>query len=99
MITSDQILNYLSANKLRFQKDYHLVSIGIFGSVARDNMSANSDIDVIIEFEENTSDLHDLKQKLKTEIQGVFDRPVDICREKYIKPIFKEIILADVKYA
>jgi uncharacterized protein len=99
MITSNQILNYLSANKPRFQKDYHLVSIGIFGSVARGDMSAKSDIDVIIEFEENTSDLRDLKQKLKTEFQGVFDRPIDICREKYIKPILKDIILADVKYA
>ncbi len=99
MITSDQILDYLSSNKVRFQKDYHLVRIGIFGSVARDEATAKSDIDVILEFEENTSDLHEIKQKLKTEIQEVFDRPVDICREKYIKPFLRDIILADVKYA
>ncbi len=99
MITSDQILAYLSSNKVRFQKDYHLVRIGIFGSVARDEATAKSDIDVILEFEENTANLHEIKQKLKTEIQEVFDRPVDICREKYIKPFLKDIILADVKYA
>jgi predicted nucleotidyltransferase len=99
MITSNQILNYLSSNKVRFQEDYHLVRIGIFGSVARGEASAKSDIDVIIEFEENTSDLHEIKQKLRTEIQGVFNRPVDICREKYIKPFLKDRILADVIYA
>jgi len=99
MITSDEILNYLSSNKVRFQKDYHLVRIGIFGSVVRGEASAKSDIDIIVEFEENTSGLHEIKQELKTEIQEIFGRPVDICREKYIKPFLRDKILADVLYA
>jgi predicted nucleotidyltransferase len=36
---------------------------------------------------------------LKDEIQSRFNLPVDICREKYIKPVFKNQILSDAKYA
>jgi predicted nucleotidyltransferase len=56
-------------------------------------------VDLIVEFEEGTSDLFTIKQKLKAEIQTKFNVPIDICREKYIKPIFKELILSEVKYA
>ena len=59
----------------------------------------NSDIDLLVEFEDNTERLTDVKQALKSEIQRQFDRPVDICREKYMKPIFRKHILSEVLYA
>ncbi|NQU33771.1 MAG: nucleotidyltransferase domain-containing protein [Bacteroidetes bacterium] len=99
MIDSNQILFYLSSNKDRLEKEYHLVKIGLFGSIARGEQNNKSDIDIIVEFEENTPDLYSIKQRLKEEIQKRFNTPVDICREKYIKPIFKEQILSEVKYA
>ena len=99
MVDSKQILIYLSSNKDRFKKDYHLIRIGVFGSVARGEQNENSDIDLIVEFEDNTTDLYTLKQNLRSEIQSEFNMPVDICREKYIKPIFKKLILSEVKYA
>lgn len=99
MVDSSQILDYLSSNKARFKKDYHLIRIGVFGSVARGDQNENSDIDLVVEFEENTSDLHTIKQQLRNEIQSKFNIPVDICREKYIKPIFKQLVLSEVKYA
>jgi len=99
MIDSNQILYYLTSNKNRLEKEYHLVKIGIFGSIARGEQNENSDIDLIVEFEENTPDLYSIKQRLKDEIQSRFNLPVDICREKYIKPIFKNQILSDAKYA
>ena len=99
MVDSKQILIYLSSNKDRFKKDYHLIRIGVFGSVARGDQNENSDIDLVVEFEENTPDLYTIKQRLRNEIQSKFNIPVDICREKYIKPIFKKLVLAEVKYA
>ena len=99
MIDSRQVLVYLSSNKDRFKKDYHLIRIGVFGSVARGDQHENSDIDLVVEFEDNTPDLYNLKQKLRKEIQSKFNLPVDICREKYIKPIFKKLVLSEVKYA
>ncbi len=99
MIDLKQILVYLSANKDRLRSEYHLVRIGVFGSISRGDHHNKSDVDLIVEFEEGTSDLFNIKQKLKAEIQAKFNIPVDICREKYIKPIFKELILSEAKYA
>ncbi|MBC8320510.1 MAG: nucleotidyltransferase domain-containing protein [Bacteroidetes bacterium] len=99
MIDSNQILYYLSSNKNRLEQEYHLIKIGVFGSIARGEQNDKSDIDLIVEFEENTPDLYSIKQRLKEEIQHRFNIPVDICREKYIKPIFKEQILSEVRYA
>ena len=78
--------------------DYHLTKIGLFGSIARGEQTDSSDIDLIVEFEPNTSDLYSLKSKLKSEIQTQFDIPVDICRLKYIKPIFRNQIQSEIRY-
>lgn len=99
MIDLNQILSYLNSNKLRLKKDYHLIRIGVFGSIVRGEQQTKSDIDIIVEFEENTPDLYAIKQKLKNEIQAKFNLPVDICREKYINPIFKHQILSEAIYA
>jgi len=99
MTDTIQILNYLTANKERFQKEYHLKRIGVFGSFARGEQTEKSDIDLLIEFEEGTDNLYDLKQRLRSEIQSIFKLPVDICREKYIKPFFRDQILQEAKYA
>jgi uncharacterized protein len=99
MTDSKQILNYLTSNKDRLQREYHLTRIGIFGSVARGEHTDNSDIDLIVEFEEGTDNLFEIKQKLISEIQSRFKMPVDICREKYIKSFFKSQILLETKYA
>ncbi|MCB8964813.1 MAG: nucleotidyltransferase family protein [Bacteroidales bacterium] len=99
MTETTQTLNYLGVNKDRFQKEYHLKRIGIFGSFARGEQTEKSDIDILVEFEDGTDNLFDLKQMLRTEIQSIFRVPVDICREKYIKPFFKDQILREVKYA
>ena len=99
MINSEKILSYLTLNKEQFKAKYHLIRIGIFGSYARNEQSDKSDIDIIVEFEDNTSNLYELKQNLKQEIQLKFNVPVDICREKYIKSIFKSQILSEALYA
>jgi len=98
MINQNQILNYLSTNKQDISKKYHLTKLGIFGSYARNEQTPESDLDLLVEFEENTTDLTDKKDYLRKEIQSVFNLQVDICREKYIKPIFRQQVLADAIY-
>jgi uncharacterized protein len=98
MTDSTQILDYLALNKERLRCEYHIIKIGLFGSMARNEQTRNSDIDLLVEFDEKTEDLYALKQMLKDEIQSVFKKPVDICREKYIKSFFKSQILSEVRY-
>lgn len=98
MVEVNQILYYLASNKSRLEWDYHLKKIGVFGSIARGEQHDQSDIDLIVEFENNTPDLYTIKQRLKNEIQSRFNLPVDICREKYINQILKKQILSEAKY-
>lgn len=98
MIEQSNIFGYLKANKERLMREYHLTRIGLFGWFSREDYHLASDIDLVVEFEPETQDLYLLKQNLRKEIQHIFDRPVDICRLKYIKPIFRSQIQQDVQY-
>ena len=98
MDNQSQILQYLSTNKQNISRKYHLKKLGIFGSYARSEQTSKSDLDLLIEFEDNTPDLTEKKEFLRKEIQEVFHIQVDICREKYLNPIFRQQILSDTIY-
>lgn len=85
-------------NKDLFKEKFHVIKIGIFGSYARDDQNNQSDLDLIVEFEENTQDLYDIKIQLKEFIKSKLGIEVDICREKYIKPRIKNAILKETIY-
>ena len=99
MKTKRQILNFLSQNKKLFREKYHIVRIGLFGSYAREEQNIESDIDLLVEFEDNTQDLFELKLQLKDFFKNQLGIEVDICREKYIKPRIKKAILKETVYA
>ena len=99
MKTRDQILSFLSQNKKLFRDRFHIIRIGLFGSYARGEQNLNSDIDLLVEFEDNTQDLYDLKIQLKDFFKKNIGLEVDICREKYIKPRIKNSILKETVYA
>lgn len=95
MTTRSEILDYLKKHKADLISQYHLSKIGLFGSFAREEQTDASDIDLIVEFEPGTEDLFHLKLALKQLFQQTFQKEVDICREKYIKPYYKNRILRD----
>ena len=98
MIKQGEILAFLRERKEDLFSEYQLVKIGLFGSFARNEATEESDIDLIIEFEPNTQNLHDKKSDIKSLIGKQFNREVDLCREKYIKPYFKPQILKSAIY-
>ena len=98
MKSKDEILNFLSLRKNFLRKNFHIVKLGLFGSFARGDNESGSDIDLIVEFEENTQNLFDLKRKLKAYLKENLNLEVDICREKYIKPRYKKAILTEAQY-
>lgn len=98
MFSRQDILTFLSANLPFLKSKYKVVKIGIFGSYARDEQTKTSDIDIIVEFEENTDDLYDKKFELREYLKSHFNTKIDLCREEAIKPIFKSTILKDAIY-
>jgi hypothetical protein len=99
MKTRDQILDFLSQNKKLFRDNYHIEKIGLFGSYARGDQDNKSDLDLLVEFEENTQDLYELKLQIKDFFKTHLGLEVDIRREKYIKPRIKKAILKEAIYA
>jgi len=98
MLTQENILNFLSENKLFLREQFHVVKIGIFGSFARNEQNPDSDIDILIEMENNVSNVYDLKWNLREFLKNQFQRDVDICNSKHIKPYAKNYILKDAIY-
>lgn len=98
MLTQQNILNFLYENKLFICEHFHVVKIGIFGSFARNEQSADSDIDILIEMENNVSNIYDLKWNLREFLKNQFQREVDICNTKHIKPYARDFILKDAIY-
>ncbi len=99
MKTREQILNFLAQNKQMFRARYHIVRIGLFGSYARGDQNSVSDLDLLVEFEDGTENLYELKLQIKDFFRSQLGLEVDICREKYIKPRFKNSILKETVYA
>jgi predicted nucleotidyltransferase len=76
-LTKDEVLAYLGKFKEKNRKKYHIVKLGLFGSLARDEMNEDSDIDIVVELEKpKMFDLVGIKQ----ELEEVFDHSVDIVR-------------------
>lgn len=96
--TKEKIIAYLSEKKDEFFINYRIEKLGLFGSFARNEESESSDIDLLIEFLPETNNLLEKKMEIKDKIKKEFNREVDLCREKYIKPYYKNQILKSVVY-
>ncbi len=98
MNSKNEIINFLQKNRSYLLKTYRITKIGLFGSFARDEQTKESDVDLLIEFEDGTKNIHDIKESLKSFLSNEFERSVDIAREKYLKPYAKDFILRDTIY-
>jgi len=98
MNTKQEILNFLATHKPLLQKKFHLSKIALFGSFARDEASLESDVDILIELDDNAKNIYELKCELRNFLSKNFQRDVDIAREKYLKSYAKKTILKDALY-
>lgn len=58
--------------------------LSVFGSFARGNAQAESDVDLLVEYEPDADwSLIDIA-RLRRELSGLFGRPVDLVRERNI---------------
>jgi len=71
----DEIISTLRRFKEMNQQKYRIVNIGLFGSAARDTMNEQSDVDVVVELEEQ--DLFDMIG-IKQDLEEILHKPVDI---------------------
>ncbi len=94
----EAILDFIRRNRGYLAAHFHVRKIGLFGSFARGDQRPESDIDLVVEFEENTPDLYDLKMELREFFGNRFHRRVDVAREKYLKPYARDQVLGEAVY-
>jgi predicted nucleotidyltransferase len=85
MIGKEDILGFVRQNRDYLKELFHIKKIGLFGSFVHNEQTEDSDIDIIIELEDNTPAIYELKEDLRAFFGEHFQRDVDIAREKYLK--------------
>lgn len=75
-------------------KEYRVKNFSVFGSVLRDDFSSDSDIDFVVDFNENDPIKYtDLYFQLKDRLEQILKRQIDLIEERGIKnPFFRKEI-------
>lgn len=73
----NEIIQSLHRYKEKNKEKYQIIRMGLFGSIAKDLMTADSDIDVVVELK--NPDLFILIG-IKQDLEEQLNRPVDIVR-------------------
>jgi uncharacterized protein len=96
MKTLDEIKQILSERKSWLCETYQITELGIFGSYARGEQTQNSDVDVLIDYEQSPTlfKLVNLRNYLK-DLTGL---SVDIVTKNGLKPGVRERVLSEVVY-
>lgn len=97
MLSNSEILKTLSRLKKRLSK-YGVSSVGLFGSAVRGDAGADSDIDILIDFQsdkETYVNFISACDLLEEELKG---QKLDIVTRKGLSPYIGEHILNEVVY-
>jgi predicted nucleotidyltransferase len=94
MVQLQEIKSILAQIKPDLAERFHVRTIGLFGSVVRDDYGPSSDIDIIVDFKSPVGiefiDLAEyIEKKLKTKIDLVSKNGI---KDKYFKYIEREIV-------
>lgn len=86
----------LNKSIIKYLKKYHVDSIGIFGSYARNQNLKNSDLDLLIRFKKNPTLLQLVR--IERELSELLGTKVDIVTESSLKDeILKKNIKKDLQ--
>jgi len=97
LLGRDEAIKLLTGCKREIQEKYGITAIGLFGSVARNQATENSDVDIVVQLSD--PDLFTLVH-IKDDLEAAFHRRVDILqyREK-MNPYLKSKIEQEAVYA
>lgn len=91
----DQVLQLITQNKDALRR-FGVRRIGLFGSFARNQSTPASDIDFLVELEKKTFDAY---MGLKSFLEGLFHRHVDLVLSDSLKPRLRQQVTQEVIYA
>lgn len=98
MLSQQEILEELSKNLNTWKDQYGVNRIAVFGSYIREEQKETSDIDLLVEFDEQAMTF-DNYMDLKFNLEDIFQKSVDLVILDDIKPALKQKIIRNAKYA
>ena len=94
--TRQDILSSLKKLKSEVEKEYSVKTIGVFGSVARDEQTGTSDIDLLVEFSKPVGFVTFMR--LENFLSERLGTQVDLVTSDSLKPVIRQDVLAEVIY-
>jgi len=94
-MTRDAALEILSRHRPELASEFAVSSLALFGSIARNESSPESDVDILVEFQPDAhAGLFDLV-RLQHRLEAIFGTRVDLVMRDALKPQIREQILAE----
>ena len=89
----NDVLRILREQSVSLAERYPIASLSLFGSVARDEAAADSDVDLLVEFKHPVGlfEFIELQQRLET----ILECKVDLGTPRSLKPRIKEQVLRE----
>lgn len=97
VLNKSVIVDYLKRHRSDLSERYSISKIGLFGSFATEQNSANSDIDIVYETSSRGLTFSQLTQ-LEDELHKVFKKNIDLVDLAYMDPLIKRKALKDIIY-
>ena len=91
----EQAIAILTANQEEIEK-LGIKSLALFGSVARNEAKANSDVDLLVEFQQGKQIGFFELAKIQEQLEGLLGREVDLAIAKQLKPRLRDRILKEL---
>lgn len=89
----NQILKQIKTHRVDLKR-YHVKSMYLFGSVARNEDTEQSDIDILVDFDGPAT--FDLFMDLKFYLEDLFQRKVDLVTEAALREELREMITQEL---
>ncbi len=95
-IKRDDVVNKL-INNTKNLKNFGVQRLGLFGSFIRGAARKNSDIDILVKFEDENENFRNLVN-LYFFLENLLGKKIDLITMESISPYLKPYILKEVKY-
>ena len=96
MLYLPTVINTLVVQAPRLQQKYPVQLLGVFGSVARSDNTSDSDLDLLVAFDETMSLNHLLD--LTDELEQLFGTKIDLVTQQQINPRYWTYIQPEIVY-
>lgn len=92
----ENIIQKINSEMPNLREKYQVERLGVFGSVARDESAADSDIDILVEFTTPVGFFHFIR--LENYLSEILGKKVDLISKKALKAVIKEDVLKEAIY-